>query len=426
MIHIFISKTCIGIIGDWNSRNQSNRAALDAAVDIISGHSRPAVVWRRPVQRGRSVLIGRAGGLWRTRHSRYGRVKGGEHTHSAALSRNHSLGGKIIRSAVDAGGANAAILVSYEDAAFLIDGGIVEVEEVAAGTALTDAAALNRITGRDILRGPSRATVECSRDIQIPNASEVCTVSTVRSLSTIPISARSFGTVECKCGAIRITGHRCWERGIQYWPAVYHGGADIGRRRPIQAFIVRHRNHWVPVGSLIPKINGAVRSDTNGRVASGRNRIIKIAFTIGRRVGDRPDTPRNSVVFRNNDRLSCTRLVKRHAAAASGVRHINCAIRGRDLEVTMQTLAVGSGEHRRGCLAENKPAVVAPKRACVRHALRSVVDRILIKRPGIGQRRMEWATSECFVVNVGRNNAVARYEVITIVVSNVDRRTRRC
>src|SRR5207244_10586407 len=83
----------------------------------------------------------------------------------------------------------------------------------------------------------------------------------------------------------------------QYWPAVYHGGADIGRRRPIQAFIVRHRNHWVPVGSLIPKINGAVRSDTNRRVASGRDRIIKIAFTIGRRVGDRPDTPRDSVVF---------------------------------------------------------------------------------------------------------------------------------
>src|SRR5207237_753408 len=188
--------------------------------------------------------------------------------HPAALACDHTFGGEVVRSAIDAGGANAAIFVADQDAAFLIDGGIVEVEQVAAGTALADAAALNRITGRDILRSPGLATVECSRNVQIPNASEVCTVSTVRSLSAIPISARSFGTVECKCGAIRITGHRCRKRGIQYWSAVYHGGADIDRRRPIQAFIVRYRNHWVPVGSLIPKIDGAVRSDTNRRVAS--------------------------------------------------------------------------------------------------------------------------------------------------------------
>src|SRR5437879_10102113 len=270
---------------------------------MLGGPGGPAVVWRRPVYRGRSVLIGRASGLWRTRHSRYGRVKGGEHTHSAALSRNHSLGGKIIRSAIDTGGANAAIFVADQDAAFLIDGGIVEVEEIAAGTALTDTAALNRITGRDILSGPSLATVECSRDIQIPDASEVCTVSTVRSLSTIPISARSFGTVECKCGAIRITGHRCRERGVQHWPAVYHGGADIGRRRPIQALIVRYRNHWVPVGGLIPKIDGAVRSDTNRRIARRRDCVIQIAFTIGRGVGNRSDTPGNSIVLGNYSRL---------------------------------------------------------------------------------------------------------------------------
>src|SRR5207237_3240600 len=244
--------------------------------------------------------------------------------------------------------------VSYEDAAFLIDGGIVEVEEVAAGTALTDAAALNRIAGRDILRGPSRATVECSRDIQIPNASEVCTVSTVRSLSTIPISARSFGTVECKCGAIRITGHRCRKRGIQYWPAVYHGGADIDRRRPIQALIVRYRNHWVPVGGLIPKIDGAVRRDTNRRVASGRDCVIQIAFAVSRGVGNRSDTPGNSIVLGNHSRLLRANLVKRHAAAASGIRHINGAVRGRNLEVTMQTLAIESGKHGSSCLAEMK------------------------------------------------------------------------
>src|SRR4029077_12736241 len=200
-------------------------------------------------------------GLWRSRHRRLDRIKRAKHTHPAALACDYAFGGEVVRSSIDAGVANAAIFIADEDAAFLVDGGIVEVEEVAAGAALTDAAALNRITGRDILRGPSLATVERSRDIQIPNASEVCTVSTGRSLSTIPISARRFGTVECKCGAIRITGHRCRKRGIQYWPAVYHGGADIDRRRPVQAFIVRYRNHWVPVGGLIPKINGAVRSD---------------------------------------------------------------------------------------------------------------------------------------------------------------------
>jgi len=90
---------------------------------------------------------------------------------------------------------------------------------------------------------------------------------------------------------------------------------------------------------------------------------------------------------------------------------------------TVQTLAIDVGEHRRGCLAENKPAVVAPKRACVRDALRSVIDRVWIERSGIRQRRMIWATSECFVVDIGGNHAVTGNEAITVIVRDVDRRT---
>src|SRR5882724_8105985 len=273
--------------------------------------------------------------------------------HPAALACDHAFSREVVRSAIDAGGANAAIFVADDNPPFLVDSDIVEVEQVAAGTALTDAAALNRITGRDILRGPSLATVECGRDIQIPNASEVCTVSTVRSLSTIPVSARSFGTVECKCGAIRITGHCCRKRGIQYWPAVYHGGADIDRRRPIQAFIVRHRNHWVPVGRLVTKIDRAISSNTDRWIARRRDCVIQIAFAVSRGVGNRSDTPGNSIVLGNYSRLLRANLVKRHAAAASGIRHINGAVRGRNLEVTMQTLAIESGKHRRSCLAKN-------------------------------------------------------------------------
>src|SRR2546430_8999021 len=114
----------------------------------------PAFVWRRPVYRGRSVLIGRAGGLWRSRPCRLDRIKRAKHTHPAALACDHAFGGEIVCSAVDAGGANAAILVSYEDAAFLIDGGIVEVEEIAAGPAFTISAAPDRTHPRGILRGP--------------------------------------------------------------------------------------------------------------------------------------------------------------------------------------------------------------------------------------------------------------------------------
>src|SRR5437763_6666949 len=109
-------------MGAGNSRTKIKRAALVSVVDIISAPSRPAVVWRRPVQRGRSVLIGRAGGLWRTRHCRLDRIKCAKHTHSAALACDHAFGGEVVRSAIDACVANAAIIVADENAAFLVDG----------------------------------------------------------------------------------------------------------------------------------------------------------------------------------------------------------------------------------------------------------------------------------------------------------------
>src|SRR5260370_27666080 len=74
--------------------------------------------------------------------------------------------------------------------------------------------------------------------------------------------------------------------------------------------------------------------------------------------------------------------------AAPLVRHVDGSVSRRHFHVAVQTGAIGDCKHGRGCLAEKKSAVIAAKRACVRDALRSVIDRVLINRSRIGQRRM--------------------------------------
>src|SRR5437667_7498001 len=179
------------------------------------------------------------------------------------------------------------------------------------------------------------------------------------------------------------------------------------------------------IGRLVTKIDRAISSNTDRWIARRRDCIIQIAFAVGRGVWNRSDTPGNSIVLGNYGRLLRSCFMEGHAAATSAVRDVNCAICRRDFYVTMQTFAIGGGKHRGSCLAKNKSAVVTPKRACVRDALRSVINRIRIKRPGIGQRRMISAASEGLVVDVGRNNTVTGSEMVPIIIGNIDRRTCR-
>src|SRR5438552_3136573 len=150
--------------------------------------------------------------------------------------------------------------------------------------------------------------------------------------------------------------------------------------------------------------------------------IVFLAITS--RARDDSDVPGYAIVLRHHDRLLAG-LVEWKCPAASLVRHVDGSVSGRDLDVPVQTGAIGDGEHGRGCLAEKKSAVIAAKRTCVGDALRRVVDRLWIEWSGVRQRRMIWAATESLMVDVGRNNAVARSKVISIVIGNVDRRTGR-
>jgi len=71
---------------------------------------------------------------------RLSRIKRREHAHPAALACDGAFGREIIRSAVNASRAYAPVIVTDHNTPVLVDRGIVEVEQVAAGAALADTA----------------------------------------------------------------------------------------------------------------------------------------------------------------------------------------------------------------------------------------------------------------------------------------------
>src|SRR5437667_7030043 len=150
--------------------------------------------------------------------------------------------------------------------------------------------------------------------------------------------------------------------------------------------------------------------------------IVFLAITT--RARDDSDVPGYAIVLRDSDGL-LTGRVEWKCPAASLVRHVDGSVSRRHFHVAVQTGAIGDCKHRCGRLAEKKFAVIAAKRPCVGDALRRVVDRVWIEWSGVRQRRMIWAATESLMVDVGRNNAVARSKMVSIVISNVDRRTGR-
>src|SRR5947209_6461502 len=150
--------------------------------------------------------------------------------------------------------------------------------------------------------------------------------------------------------------------------------------------------------------------------------IVFLAITT--RARDDSDVPGYAIVLRDSDGL-LTGLVEWKYPAASLVRHVDGSVSRRHFHVAVQTGAISDREHRRGCLAEKKSAVIAAKRASVGDAFRRGGDRRWIAWSGVRQRRMIWAATESLMVDVGRNNAVARSKMVSIVIRNVDRRTGR-
>ncbi len=89
--------------------------------------------------------------------------------HPAALACDHAFGREVVRSAIDAGGANAAIFVADENAAFLVDGSIEKVEQVAACSAIANTTTLDGIAWSDVLGRPGLAAVKRSSYVEIPH-----------------------------------------------------------------------------------------------------------------------------------------------------------------------------------------------------------------------------------------------------------------
>jgi hypothetical protein len=77
------------------------------------------------------------------------------------LAGNETLRGKRIRPSLNAG-SDATVLARDQDSAFLIDLKIHEIEEISAGAAAADSAALDWIAGGNVLRRPSFAPVKSS------------------------------------------------------------------------------------------------------------------------------------------------------------------------------------------------------------------------------------------------------------------------
>src|SRR5438128_1818441 len=346
--------------------------------------------------------------------------------HPAASACDHAFGREVVRSATDAGRANAAIFVADDNPTFFVDSGIEEVEEVAAGASIANAAPLDGIAWSDVLGRPGLTAVKRSSYVEIPHTWKRRSRTAIFTVAAVKVSSRGFAAEKRKGSAKRVTSYYCRKYSVNNRPAIDHYRTDIGVANPVKSFVMRHGDVRVAVIGLITEIQRAVSRYPDRWVARGLMTAIGgiVFLAITSRARDDSNVPGYAIVLRHHDRL-LARFVECNYPAASLVGHVDGSVSRRHFDAPVQTGAISDGEHGRGCLAEKKSAVIAPKRACVGDALRSVVDRVWIKRSGVRQRRMIWAATESLVVDVGRNNAVARSKVVSIVISNVDRRTSR-
>src|SRR5438093_5182530 len=182
--------------------------------------------------------------------------------HPAALACDHAFGGEVVRSAIDAGGANAAIFVADENAAFLVDGSIEKVEQVAACAAIANAAALDGIAWSDVLGRPGLATVKRSSYVEIPHTWKRRSRTAIFTVAAVKVSSRGFAAEKRKGSAERVTSYYCRKYSVNNRPAIDHYRTDIGVANPGKSFVMRHGDVRVAVVGLITEIQRAVGRDS--------------------------------------------------------------------------------------------------------------------------------------------------------------------
>src|SRR5206468_8099395 len=159
--------------------------------------------------------------------------------HPAALACDHAFGGEVVRSTIDAGGANAAIFVADKDAAFFVDSGIEEVEEVAAGASIANAAALDGIAWCYILRRPSLTAVKRSSYVEIPHTWKRRSRTAIFTVAAVKVGSACFAAKECEGRAPGITSYHFGEYSVEHRAAIDHYRTDIGIANPGKSFVVR-------------------------------------------------------------------------------------------------------------------------------------------------------------------------------------------
>src|SRR5206468_4462432 len=112
--------------------------------------------------------------------------------HPAALACDHAFGREVVRSAIDAGGADAAIFVADDNPPFLVDGSIEKVEQVTACSAIADTTTLDRIPRCYVLRRPSLSAVKSSSDIEIPHTWKRRSRTAIFTVAAVKVSSRGL------------------------------------------------------------------------------------------------------------------------------------------------------------------------------------------------------------------------------------------
>src|SRR5438034_5113797 len=273
--------------------------------------------------------------------------------HPAALACDHAFGGEVVRSAADAGGANAAIFVADDNPPFLVDSSIEEVEEVAAGASIANAAALDGIAWSDVLGRPGLTAVKRSSFVEIPHTWKRRSRTAIFTVAAVKVSSACFAAKECEGRAPGITSYHFGEYSVEHRSAINHYRTDIGVANPGKSLVVRHGDVWVAVIGLITEIQRAVGRDSDRWVALGLVAAIGgiVFLAITTRARDDSDVPGYAIVLRDSDGL-LTGLVEWKYPAASLVRHVDGSVSRRHLHVAVQTGAIGDCEHGRGCMAE--------------------------------------------------------------------------
>src|SRR2546430_14354077 len=113
-----------------------------------------------------------SGSCWRTGTGGLSGIKCGEHSPAAALASDSCFGRKVVGAAANTTRGNAPVIVTDDNATFFVDRHIKEIEQVAAGSATADAAALDRIARRNVLSAPGHAAIKRRSDIEKPNTGE--------------------------------------------------------------------------------------------------------------------------------------------------------------------------------------------------------------------------------------------------------------